>query len=173
MQFKKYTKQRLGGIQGLRSFKDTLPTKVKKLLKQKGEVYSELIENWRMFVGDELFSLSYPKKYLSSNKFRKSVLEVMVKRGHEVELEYSKKNIIDKINSFFGYDLISTLKVYTFDGKDEKIKSVKKSNSKYNLGEIKNKKIENSLKEFAKVYREKNDQENFCTNNFCSISNKY
>ena len=56
MQFKKYTKQRLGGIQGLRSFKDTLPTKVKKLLKQKGEVYSELIENWRMFVGDELFS---------------------------------------------------------------------------------------------------------------------
>ncbi len=63
--------------------------------------------------------------------------------------------------------------MYTFDRKDEKIKSVKKSNSKYNLGEIKNKKIENSLKEFAKVYREKNDQENFCTNNFCSISNKY
>ena len=87
--------QRSKVIQGLRSFKDTLPTKVKKLLKQKGEVYSELIENWRMFVGDELFSLSYPKKYLSSNKFRKSVLEVMVKRGHEVELEYSKKNIID------------------------------------------------------------------------------
>jgi len=64
--------QRFKVIQGLRSFKDTLPTKVKKLLKQKGEVYSELIENWRMFVGDELFSLSYPKKYLSSNKFRKS-----------------------------------------------------------------------------------------------------
>ena len=149
--------QRFKVIQGLRSFKDTLPTKVKKLLKQKGEVYSELIENWRMFVGDELFSLSYQKKYLSYNKFRKYVLEVMVKRGHEVELEYSKKNIIDKINSFFGYDLISTLKVYTFDRKDEKIKSVKKSNSKYNLGEIKNKKIENSLKEFAKVYREKND----------------
>ena len=149
--------QRSKVIQGLRSFKDTLPTKVKKLLKQKGEVYSELIENWRMFVGDELFSLSYPKKYLSSNKFRKSVLEVMVKRGHEVELEYSKKNIVDKINSYFGYDLISTLKVYTFDRKDEKLKSIKKSNSKINLGEIKNKKIENSLKEFAKVYKEKND----------------
>ena len=47
--------------------------------------------------------------------------------------------------------------MYTFDGKDKKIKSVKKSNSKFNLGEIKNKKIENSLKEFAKVYKEKND----------------
>ncbi len=95
MQFKNNTKQRNTGIQGLRSFKDTLPTKVKKLLKQKGEVYSELVENWRMFVGDELFSLSYPKKYLSSNKFRKSVLEVMVKRGHEVDMEYSKKKILD------------------------------------------------------------------------------
>ena len=110
-----------------------------------------------MFGGDDLFSLSYPKKYLSSNKFRKSVLEVMVKRGHEVELEYSKKNIVDKINSFFGYDLISSLKVYTFDRTDEKPENLKKYKSKINLGKIKNKKIENSLKEFAKVYREKND----------------
>ena len=94
---------------------------------------------------------------MSSNKVRKSVLEVMVKRGHEVELEYSKKNIIDKINSFFGYDLISSLKVYTFDRTDEKPKNLKKYSSKINLGEIKNKKIENYLKEFAKVYREKND----------------
>ena len=37
------------------------------------------------------------------------------------------------------------------------LKILKKNNSKINLGEIKNKKIENSLKEFAKVYREKND----------------
>ena len=61
------------------------------------------------------------------------------------------------INSFFGYDLISSLKVYTFDRTDEKPKNLKKFKSKINLGEIKNKKIENSLKEFAKVYREKND----------------
>ena len=54
-------------------------------------------------------------------------------------------------------DLISTLKVYTFDRTDENTKNLKKNNSKINLGEIKNKKIENSLKEFAKVYRKKND----------------
>ena len=53
--------QRSKVIQGLRSFKDTLPTKVKKLLKQKGEVYYELIENWRMFVGDELFFFKLSK----------------------------------------------------------------------------------------------------------------
>ena len=47
--------------------------------------------------------------------------------------------------------------MYTFDRTDEKPKNLKKNNSKINLGEIKNKKIENSLKEFAKVYREKND----------------
>ena len=32
MQFKKYTKHRNGGIQGLRSFKDTLPKNIKKAL---------------------------------------------------------------------------------------------------------------------------------------------
>ena len=157
MQYKKYTKQRIRSIQGLRSFKDTLPKNVKRIINKKGHIYSETLSNWKYLVGNELFKCCYPKTFKSSNKFGVSTLVIMVKRGHEVELEYSKKNIIDKINSFFGYDLISTLKVYTFDRKDEKIKSVKKSNSKYNLGEIKNKKIENSLKEFAKVYREKND----------------
>ena len=57
---------------------------------------------------------------------------------------------------FFGSPSVLS-KVYTFDRTDEKPKNLKKNNSKINLGEIKNKKIENSLKEFAKVYREKND----------------
>ena len=57
---------------------------------------------------------------------------------------------------FFGFSSVLS-KVYTFESTDEKPKNLKKNNSKINLGEIKNKKIENSLKEFAKVYREKND----------------
>ena len=34
----------------------------------------------------------------------------MVKRGHEVDLEYSKKNILDKMNSFFGHSVVEKLK---------------------------------------------------------------
>ena len=35
------TKQRYNSIQGLRSFKNTLPTKVKKIISKKGEIYSK------------------------------------------------------------------------------------------------------------------------------------
>ena len=42
----------------------------------------------------------------------------MVKRGHEVDLEYSKKEIMDKMNSFFGYLVVEKLKFTSFD--DEK-----------------------------------------------------
>ena len=39
----------------------------------------------------------------------------MVKRGHEVDLEYSKKKILDKMNSFFGYSVLEKLKFISFD----------------------------------------------------------
>ena len=34
----------------------------------------------------------------------------MVKRGNEVNFEYSRNLILEKINSFFGYDAIQNLK---------------------------------------------------------------
>ena len=33
----------------------------------------------------------------------------MVKRGHEVDLEYSKKEIIDRMNNFFGKTVLEKL----------------------------------------------------------------
>ena len=107
MQFKKYTKQRLGGIQGLRSFKDTLPTKVKKIINKKGSIFPEILNNWKYIVGKELFDICYPNKFKSSNKVRGSTLEIMVNRGSEVDVEYSKKQILNKLNSIFGYVAVS------------------------------------------------------------------
>ena len=91
MHFKKYTKQRTGSIQGLRSFKDTLPENIKKVISKRGQIYSEILSNWKHIVGENLFKVCYPKSYKNSNKFSISTLLIMVKRGHEVELEYSKK----------------------------------------------------------------------------------
>ena len=97
MQFKKYTKQRNGSIQGLRSFKDTLPKNIKKVINKKGHIYSETLSNWKYIVGDNLFKVCYPKSFKNSNRFGVSTLLIMVKRGHEVDLEYSKKEIMDKM----------------------------------------------------------------------------
>ena len=102
MQFKKYTKQRFRSIQGLRSFKDTLPKNIKKVINKKGHIYSETLNNWKYIVGENLFKVCYPKSFKNSNKFGVSTLLIMVKRGHEVDLEYSKKEIMDKMNNFFG-----------------------------------------------------------------------
>jgi len=91
MSLKYNTKQRYKSIQGLRSFKNTLPTKVKRIIDKKGHMYSETLDNWKYIVGQELFKVCYPKSFKSSNKLGGSCLNIMVKRGNEVDLEYSKK----------------------------------------------------------------------------------
>ena len=122
MRFKYNIKQRTKTIQGLRSFKDTLPKKIKKILVKKGHTYSETLDNWRYIVGNELFEVCYPKSFKNSNRLGTSCLNIMVKRGHEVDVEYSKKLIIDKMNSFFGHNIVEKVKLITFKGEQEKLK---------------------------------------------------
>ena len=57
MEFKYNTKQRTKTIQGLRSFKDTLPKKIKRILVKKGHIYSETLDNWRYIVSNELLRI--------------------------------------------------------------------------------------------------------------------
>ena len=162
MQFKNNTKQRNTSIQGLRSFKDTLPKNLKKIINKKGHIYSETLSNWKYLVGNELFKVCFPKTFKNSNRFGVSTLVVMVKRGHEVDLEYSKKNILNKMNIFFGYDVVEKLKFISFDD-EQKTSSLNEINSnnvaisKYRdkIKDVKNEKIKKSLTELTKVYKEK------------------
>ena len=162
MSYKNNIKQRNSSFQGLRSFKDTLPTSVKKIIKKKGHIYSETLSNWKYIVGDELFKVCFPKTFKNSNRFGVSTLLIMVKRGHEVDLEYSKKEILDKMNGFFGYSVVEKLKFINFDD-DKNIPSTEKNteknvtNKKYQnkINDIKNDKIKKSLIEFTKVFKQK------------------
>ena len=162
MQFKKYTKQRNRSIQGLRSFKDTLPKNVKKVINKKGHIYSETLNNWKYIVGENLFKVCYPKSFKNSNKFGVSTLLVMVRRGHEVDLEYSKKQIMDKMNSFFGYLVVEKLKFISFNDeikilseKDNKEKNVTNKKYQKKINSVKNEKIKKSLLELTKVFKKK------------------
>ena len=119
MNFKYNTKQRTKSVQGLRSFKDTLPQEAKRILNKKGQIYSNTLDNWKFLVGKELFNVSYPRSYKNS-KLNGSCLNIMVKRGNEVDLEFSKKEIIKKINIFFGYDVVDNIKLRTFEGQFKK-----------------------------------------------------
>ena len=68
MQFKNNIKQRFKTIQGLRSLKDTLPKNIKKIIKKKGHIFSETLNNWKYIVGNEIFQICYPKSFKNSNK---------------------------------------------------------------------------------------------------------
>jgi hypothetical protein len=162
MQFKNNTKQRFKTIQGLRSFKDTLPKNIKKIIKKKGHIFSETLNNWKYIVGNEIFQICYPKSFKNSNKFGVSTLHVMVKRGHEIDLEYSKKEIMNKMNSFFGYAVVEKLKFISFDDAQTKFKKIDESenrvtNSKYTdrINDIKNDKIKKSLLELTKLFKQR------------------
>ncbi len=158
MQYKSNSKQRYRSIQGLRSFKDTLPTKVKKILKKKGHIFSETLDNWRYIVGDDLFKVCYPKSFKSTNKFSSSTLSIMVKRGHEVEMEYSKNEIIKKINTYFNDRIVEKIRLITFDSnqkifKREIIKDVTKNQYTKKITNIKNEKIKNSLLKLSNLLK--------------------
>ena len=162
MQFKNNTKQRFRTIQGLRSFKDTLPKNIKKIIKKKGHIFSETLNNWKYIVGDELFQICYPKSFKNSNKFGASTLQVMVKRGHEIDIEYSKKDIMNKMNSFFGYMVVEKLKFISFDDAQTKFKKEEKNdnsvtNNKYTdkIRDVKNDKIKKSLLKLTKLFRQR------------------
>ena len=161
MQFKKYIKQRNGSIQGLRSFKDTLPKNIKRVINKKGHIYSETLNNWKYIVGENLFKVCYPKTFKNSNRFGVSTLYIMVKRGNEVDLEYSKKDIINKMNSFFGYLVVEKLKFMSFD-EEKKISNENDhkenvTNNKFQkkINDVKNEKIKKSLLELTKVFKKK------------------
>ena len=162
MQFKNNTKQSFKTIQGLRSFKDTLPKNIKKIIKKKGHIFSETLNNWKYIVGDDLFQICYPKSFKNSNKFGVSTLQIMVNRGHEIDLEYSKKVIMDKMNSFFGYAVVEKLKFISFDDAQTKFKKLDTNenhvtNIKYadRINSIKNDKIKKSLLELTKLFKQR------------------
>jgi len=161
MQFRNNTKQRNKVIQGLRSFKDTLPKNIKKIIKKKGYIFSETLNNWKYIVGDDLFKVCYPKSFKNSNKLGVSCLLIMVKRGHEVDMEYSKKQILDKMNNYFGYSVVEKLKLISFDDDQTNFKKTKinhdVTNSKYmnKIVDFKNDKIKKSLIELSKLFKQK------------------
>ena len=161
MSYKNNIKQRNKTIQGLRSFKDTLPKNIKKIIKKKGHIFSETLNNWKYIVGDDLFKVCYPKSFKNSNKLGVSCLLIMVKRGHEVDMEYSKKQILDKMNNYFGYSVVEKLKLISFDDDQTNFEKIKinhdAANSKYmkKIVDIKNDKIKKSLIELSKLFKQK------------------
>ena len=158
MHYKQNNKQSKTYVQGLRPFGNTLPRGVKGILKKSGYNYSEIISKWNMLVGKDISSCSYPKTIKMTKGDTNGLLVLAVKRGNEITVEYSKKEIINKINSYFGYRLINEIRLKTINSETKKIKNnntLKKfsKNFEKKINEIKNKDIRNSLSQLLDVIK--------------------
>jgi hypothetical protein len=143
-------------VQGLRSFGNTLPRGIKQILKKNGYNYSEIISKWNLLVGKDISNYCYPKSIKMSRENKNGALVLLVERGNEINVEYSKKDIINRINSYFGYQLISEIRLKTFSPvikKEEKKDIVNNSPKKFEkkITEIKNKDIRDSLSQLLKI----------------------
>ena len=125
MHYKRNNKESKTYVQGLRLFGNTLPHSVKNILKKNGYNYAEIISKWNLLMGKDISNFSYPKSIKMTKGNNNGILVIAVKRGNELDIEYSKKKIIDKINSYFGYRLINEVKLQTFGSEINKKKEKK------------------------------------------------
>ena len=156
MHHKRNNKESKTYVQGLRSFGNTLPRGIKQILKKNGYNYSEIISKWNLLVGKDISNYCYPKSITMSRENKNGALVILVERGNEINVEYSKKEIINKINSYFGYQLISEIRLQTFSpiNKKEKEKNIISNSPKKfekKINEIKNKDIRDSLSQLLEI----------------------
>ena len=151
MHFKQNNKESRSYLQGLRPFKNVIPKNLKRMLNKKGYAYSEIVGKWTTLVGKNISEISFPKSIKVTNEKEGGILTLAVKRGDEIDIEYSKKIILDKINSYFGYRLLNKIKLETFnyvnENKKNKQKFFKNNSTKFSklIEEIDSEKIKKSL----------------------------
>ena len=91
---------------------------------------------------------------------KNGTLVLTVIHGKEIEVEYKKNEIIDKINSFFGFKCISDITLKIIQDKIDKkknllpkIKNFNKIDKEMNM--VKDEQLKSSLKSFLEAYNEK------------------
>ena len=149
-------------MQGLRPFSSSIPKTLKKHLKKGGYNYSNIVDNWTKMVNRKISDACYPITVKMGKEMRDGTLVLNVLHGKELEIEYEKKEILDKINSFFGYNCINQITLKIVQEKIEfknnqfpKINDFSKINEKMN--KVKDSQLKNSLNSFLKAFNERNE----------------
>ncbi len=147
-------------IQGLRPFSSSIPKTLKKYIRKSGYNYSNIVDNWTKMVSKEISDACYPITVKMKKDMKDGNLILNVIHGKELEVEYKKKEIIDKINSFFGYNFISQVtlkivqnKIKTNDKIFPKIKNFSKIKEK--MDKVNDVELKSSLNNFLKAFHER------------------
>ena len=148
-------------IQGLRPFSSSIPKTLRKHLKKGGYNFSNIVDNWTKIVSEKISDACYPITVKMGKEMRDGVLVLNVIHGREMEIEYKKKEIMDKINSFFGYNCISNVTLKIVSNKINKKKLFPKIQNFEKIEEkmknVKDNQLKRSLNNLLKAYNERNE----------------
>lgn len=86
---------------------------VKKILGPSGLMQVEMLSNWSEIVGEDLAAYSFPEKIdFKHNQKNNGTLHLIVPSGaFALELQHKEPQILSKINTFFGYGAVSSIKI--------------------------------------------------------------
>lgn len=102
---------------GLNSLSRTLDSFSRKILGARGFVEVDILTEWDKIVGPELAQYSFPQKINFGKEKNNGTLYLAVPSGaYALELQQRSKYIIDKINTYFGYNAVSNIKIIQNSG---------------------------------------------------------
>ena len=143
-------------MQGLRPIANLIPKDLKRIIKKGGYNFNSLVDKWTVIVGKEI--CTYPIDLKIGRDLKNGTVFLNVQHGKEVDIEYNKKNIIDKINSFFGYNYINKINLKIIQEKQVLKKTTSNKNRRYVLKEkqlnISNIEFRKKIENLVKAYNE-------------------
>ena len=112
-------------------------------------------------VGKDLSNACYPSTIKMGKEMNNGILVLTVIHGNELTVEYGKQEIMDKINSFFGYKCIKEVKLKVVREKkmSKIISPLNEARLNYSnkLENINNEGLKRTLNKLIEAYNDKNN----------------
>lgn len=106
---KDYKKRRAGGPLPIATL---VPKLTRKALGKYGFSYAGLITEWETIVGGDIARTSTPEKLtFPHNKRDSGVLRLRAEGGAALEIQHLEPQILERINSYFGYRAVARLQL--------------------------------------------------------------
>ena len=112
-------------------------------------------------VGKDISNMCYPSTIKIGKEMNNGTLILNVVHGNELNVEYGKQEIIDKINSFFGFKCIKEVKLKVVQEKIilKQNSTLDEAKRKYNnkLENVNNENLKKSLNKLIEAYNAKHN----------------
>jgi len=86
---------------------------LRKIMRKKGMVTADIVTMWEQIVGEDMAQYTFPEKLeFARGEQKQGTLWLKVPGGaFALELQHREKFVIEKVNTFFGYNAVANLKI--------------------------------------------------------------